>query len=320
MLTQLIRDNYSLYIEELKLIESHFGTDIYLLHTDHHKYIVKALPLDFKTLENEGYITEFLYSKRIPVPKLLKNNQGDYIIRTDKMQFHIQDFIEGSTLAVNTAPDWFLKKSAQTLGKIQNALKDYITLKRTFDADFFDISAINRKRDYLNNLLTTKEAKTNEIMKTEIMEQIKHAEMLSTFNINTSKLTYSNSHGDYYIGQIITKDELLTVIDWSSVCCLPICIEAIMSYSFADPACEKGNINVLRLKEYIKDYSDFMVLSDYDKHIMPYLFYWHLFLTNYSPPFSHVPEGYKKISELINNLLNWLYKNVDDLSSELSTL
>lgn len=30
-------------------------------------------------------------------------------------------------------------------------------------------------------------------------EQIKHLEVIKSFNIDTSKLTYSNSHGDYNI-------------------------------------------------------------------------------------------------------------------------
>lgn len=319
MLTELINENYSLKIEELKLIDRHFGTELYLLRTDRNKYIVKTLPLSFKDLENEGYVTDFLYNQGIPVAKILKTNMSEYVVRTDKIQFHIQDFIEGTTLAVNTAPDWFLKKSAQTLGRIHNVLKDYKDLKRSFDADFFDLSAINGKKKHLLNLLNSKEAKSDEILTIEIKEQIKHAEKLSCFNIDTKKLTYSNSHGDYYIGQIITQDKKFTVIDWSSACCLPICIEVIMSYSFADPVCVKGNIDIQRFKEYLKQYSEFFILNDYDKKIMPYLFYWHQFLTNYTPPFFTVPEGYKTVSKLINNLLNWFYENAEELSVELCT-
>lgn len=313
----MINRNYGLKIESIELIDSHFGTEIYLLQTDLNKYIVKTIPVNCKDLQNEGYITEFLCDKGISVAKILKTNKGEYSVRTKKMQFHIQNYIEGITLSVNTAPDWFMEKSAQTLGRIHSILKDYEVLERSFDDDFFNVLHIMSKKDFLLNLLDSKEAKKDETMAFDIKEQIKHADKIASFKIIPQNLTYSNSHGDYYIGQIITKDESFTVIDWSSACCLPICIEVIMSYTFADPYCSNGNIDIHRLKEYIKQYSQYFALSDYDLKIMPYLFYWHQFLTNYTPPFSVVPEGYKAVSKLINNLMNWLYENVDKLSNEL---
>ncbi|MDR1693560.1 MAG: hypothetical protein LBR72_09425, partial [Oscillospiraceae bacterium] len=91
----------------------------------------------------------------------------------------------------------------------------------------------------------------------------------------------------------------------------------IMSYVFADPACKNGSIDACRLNEYIYQYSKYFRLNEYDRRIMPYLFYWHQFMTNYTPPFSIIPEGYKDVSRLINKLLNWLHENVDKLSAEL---
>lgn len=246
---------------------------------------------------------------------MIKN--GEYVVKADKMQFHIQEFIEGKTLEVNTAPDCFLEQSAQTLGKIHNALKGYKRMKISFGEDFFNVSNVIDKKQSLLSLLDSEETKKDELMAFEIKEQIKHAEKISGFNIDTSKLTYSNSHGDYYISQIITHDKEFTVIDWTSACCLPICNEIIMSYAFADPACKNGTIDIHKFKQYIDQYLYYNKLSEYDLKIMPYLFYWHLFLTNYTPPFSLVPVSYKLISVLINNLLNWLYENVDKLSSEI---
>ena len=91
-----------------------------------------------------------------------------------------------------------------------------------------------------------------------------------------------------------------------------------MSFAFADPTCKNGDINIQKLKKYIEQYQMYNELSDYDLKIMPYLFYMYQFLTNYDPPFSTVPEGYKPILILVNKLINWLYGNVDKLSEELS--
>lgn len=63
MLTKLIIENYGLKVESLKLIDSYFGTEIFILKTDQGKYIVKTLPIYCEGLENEGYITDFLYKK-----------------------------------------------------------------------------------------------------------------------------------------------------------------------------------------------------------------------------------------------------------------
>ena len=119
---------------------------------------------------------------------------------------------------------------------------------------------------------------------------------------------------------MITKGNKFTVIDWTSTCSLPLCIEVIMSYAFTDPACINGSIDINRLKKYIGNYSENFILNEYEFTIMPYLFYYHQFMTNYTPPFGKVPEGYKGVSVLINKLLNWLFENVNRLSMELSAL
>lgn len=320
MLIKLIRENYSFELEDLAFIDSHFGTEIYIVQTNQGKYIVKSLPPKFGNLENEGYITDFLSEQGIDVAKIQTTRMGKYSVKTDNMQFHVQEFIEGINYKVNTAPYWFMVKSAKALGKIHHVLKDYKELSRSFGDEFFDKSNIKNKRDYLLNLLNSEDAKNDEKITFEIQEQIKHAGKILSFNFDTKRLTYSNSHGDYYIGQVITNDNKFTVIDWTSACSLPLCIEVIMSYTFADPACINGKIDLNRFKKYIRNYSEYFTLSDYDITIMPYLFYYHQFMTNYTPPFDDVPEGYRAVSLLINNLLNWLFENVEQLSMELSVL
>jgi len=317
MLLESIRKNYSLKIESLDLLDSHFGTEIYLLRTENKKFIVKSLPSLHANLEGEGKVTDFLRERGISVARVLKTNGGSYSVRMDDTQFHVQDFIEGETLAVNTAPAWFLTKSAQTLGRVHQALMDYPPLERAFDERFFDKLNVLGKKAFLTELLNSDEAKVNDTLRAEILGQMKHADKIASFDIDFTKLTFANSHGDFYIGQVITNGDSFTVIDWSSVCNLPICIELMMSYAYAAPECADGTINAAGLREYIQQYSTYSPLSEYDLKIMPYLFYWHQFMTNYTPPFSEVPPSYKTISKLINNLMDWLYYNAGTLASEL---
>src|SRR5690554_5368496 len=118
MLNELITANYGIKINKLNLVDSYFGTEIYLAESDDGRYIVKLLPLSVIGLEKEGHITEFLRNNGIPVARLLKTKNGGYVVKTDNTQFHVQEFIEGDVFKVNTAPGWLLEGSAYILGKI----------------------------------------------------------------------------------------------------------------------------------------------------------------------------------------------------------
>lgn len=55
--SHLIESNYDLKVSDMRLLEEHFGTEIYLIEAGAQKYIVKAMPLYFENVENEGFIT-----------------------------------------------------------------------------------------------------------------------------------------------------------------------------------------------------------------------------------------------------------------------
>ena len=320
MLEKLIADNYNMEIRNMTLIDHHFGTKIYLLVTDKGKYIVKTLPLHAEGMENEGYITEYLHKSGISVARLLKTICGTYHVRTDDMQFHVQEYIEGETLQVNTAPEWFMEKCVCTLGKIHHILKGYGELNTNFNGDFFSKPFANAAKDhYLEQLREARERKDTASIPA-LQERVKHLERIAEFDIDAKKLTYSNSHGDFWIAQIIVRGEELTVIDWTSACRLPVCLEIIMSYATADPACKEGAIDAGRLNRYISHYLQHFTLTGYDIKMMPYVYYHQQILCHYPPPYDNVPDAYKPICAQINNSANWLYDNAETLSKELCTL
>ena len=109
-----------------------------------------------------------------------------------------------------------------------------------FGRDFFAAdTAIRKKQQYVSELEQAKESGNRKIAPIW-EEQIRHLERISEFKIDTDKLTYANSHGDFPIGQVIVKDYDITVIDWSSACRLPVCLDVITSYVFASPNCGEG--------------------------------------------------------------------------------
>ncbi len=315
----IIENNFNLKVSEIKLLDKHFGTELYLINTTTGKYIVKVLPLYMENVKNEGELTEYLYNHGINVARFLKSKDDTYVVKMSDFQFTIQQFIEGKSLPVNTAPEWFLNKSADFLGQTALLLRDYKGLTLRFGKEFFSSKAVRRKmRQYKKELLKAKKAKDLDVIPVW-EEQIRHLKKISKFRINTQKLTYANSHGDYHIGQAIINNDNFTVIDWSSACRLPICLDVITSYVFSSPTCEEGVIDAEGLKKYITRFTKKFPLSEYDIKSMPYvLYFWHC-MCNYRPDeLCDIPDSYKAIANLINKFLNWLYDNIEELSEQLN--
>ena len=314
----IIENNFNLKVLDINLLDKHFGTELYLINTDTGKYIVKVLPLYMGNVKNEGELAEFLYSHGVKVARFLKSKEDSYVVKTPEFQFTVQQFIEGESLSVNTAPDWFISKSADFLGQTASLLKDYEGLSLRFGKDFFSVKTARRKmREYKKELAKAK--KSNTIKTVPLWEeQILHLKRISKFHIDTKKVTYANSHGDYHIGQAIIHNNDFTVVDWSSACRLPICLDVITSYVFSSPTCAEGEIDADGLKKYIKQFTEKFPLTEYDIKAMPYvLYFWHC-MCNYRPDeLADIPESYKAIAKLINDFLNWLYDNVEELSENL---
>jgi len=121
----------------------------------------------------------------------------------------------------------------------------------------------------------------------------------------------------YYIGQIICNNKELTAIDWDSAHNTFLWYEVIMSYTYADLICRDGTINVEKFKKYLDEYTKYIALSSYDLSVMPYFYYYFICFTNFYPPYGGISADYRKIASLKDNLMDWLYYNVDDLSKAL---
>ncbi len=59
-ISAFIENNYGMAITDIRLLDSHFGTDIYKVKTDKSEYMVKAMLPGMALSENEGMITEYL--------------------------------------------------------------------------------------------------------------------------------------------------------------------------------------------------------------------------------------------------------------------
>ncbi|MCL2287366.1 MAG: class I SAM-dependent methyltransferase [Firmicutes bacterium] len=128
-----------------------------------------------------------------------------------------------------------------------------------------------------------------------------------------------NTHGDFYIAQVIVKEGELVTIDWTQAGRNPACFEVLISYTYAVPECKDGAIDTAKFMPYLDEYQKYapFKLTEYDLKMMPYLLYHHCALWSFTPPYDNLPDEYKKIAALTDKLANRLYDNVDSLSREL---
>ena len=94
----------------------------------------------------------------------------------------------------------------------------------------------------------------------------------------------------------------------------------MLSYVFASPECKDGRIDSEGLKRYINNHAKHFPLNDYDIQIMPYLYYYAQMICNYSPDEIYknlLPDWWKDKCDLIINVTDWLYENVEKLSEAL---
>jgi tRNA A-37 threonylcarbamoyl transferase component Bud32 len=315
-LIHLIKQNFDIDITKIEILVDHTDSKVYSLESLTEKYALKEMGANNK-LENESELNKHLISKGIKVPKIYYTTTGAHIIYNNELMYILYEFIEGKIYDLNTAPDWYLIKQAQTLGQIQNALRDYKQLGLGFGQNFFSEEKNIHGEKIILEKIKQAEEKHDIALTTALNERLKHIKRVSCFEFNCNKLTYVNTHGDLYINQIIVRDGELIVIDWTHPGCLLACFEVIMSYVYAAPECKDGIINIDKFKPILSEYLKYTKLNHYDLKMMPYFLYFYCVFCSFMPPYDDLPIDYFKIANLTDNLANWLYDNVEKLSSEI---
>ena len=130
-----------------------------------------------------------------------------------------------------------------------------------------------------------------------------------------------NSHGDYSVQQLIYNDkEETTVIDFETAKKLPIIWEVMRSYSYIDKEAKNGNLNLNTLVDYVKEFSKYVKLNEYDLKYVAKIY----LIQIVSSPFGYKQynDNYEKTGLLEfalfrTNLCRYLYKNSDEISLRL---
>ena len=131
-----------------------------------------------------------------------------------------------------------------------------------------------------------------------------------------------NSHGDYSVQQLIYNDDngKTTVIDFETAKKLPIIWEVMRSYSYIDEEVKNGKINIDTLVEYVKEFTKYIQLNEYDLKYAPQIY----LIQIVSSPFGYKQynDDYEKTGLLEfalfrTNLCRYLYNNSKEISTRL---
>ncbi len=321
---ELLARHYNLEVTDIEKSALGAGSDTYFVSCKNGKYVVKFPSVnEINNPEAEPKLCSFLLENGINVCRFITNNRGEFVTADDNGRlFHVQQFVDGTLYDWNTAPDWLLKQSAETLGKIHTALKSYNGLPVGIGENFFRYMTPEKAlRSYQNTLETARKNGDSEIEK-DLLFRIGLIERFPKYSFDLSRLTCCATHGDYFISQLICgEDKINAVIDWTTACVHPVVWEIMRSYVYAAPECANGEINISRLADYFRSYLRFAKLSDYDLQNAAKLFYYQIAVCDYYNQYytssAANREIYLQQAVFSTRLMKWFEMNINEIQEAL---
>lgn len=321
---KIIENNYDIgEIKDIKPILEGASSECFKVISESGNYLFKDIEMIFMNHpDKEPLINEVLMKNGISVSKFYKTKEGKYLGEYLGHTFHLQSFEKGKVLEMNMAPQWFMEESAVILGKIHKALEGIPPLSEGIGESFFKfVNADSARESYEESL--KKAIKNHEEQNIIDLEyRIKLLDKIKDIKLDIDKFTYKNTHGDYFISQILCgENSINAVIDFTSACVHPACWELIRSYSYADPKCANGSIDFDNLKKYICNYMKYGELNAYDIKMMGYLYYYQLAVSDYFSQYYESENSNKSVLCRYANwstmLCRWFEENVEELSLKL---
>ncbi len=215
-----------------------------------------------------------------------------------------------------------MKESARLLGMIHSTLTEYDDLPVGIGENFFkNMTPYRALESYIRTLENAR--KDNDTAIVESLEyRINLMERFPVSDINICNFTSLNTHGDYFIDQIIcSEDRVKGIIDWTTACIHPVSWEIMRSYVYAEPNLADGCIELSSLICYIESYLDTGKLSKYDIVNMARLYFYQISVCDYYGQYYNSTSDNKDLflyqAEFSTKLMKWFDKNLDWLEREL---
>lgn len=323
-IANIIEGNYSIgYSRSIACLAGGYGSRIYYVQSDNGSYIFRDIEQDgMNHPENEAQIIAELKKYNIPTPDIIPANNGDYLVAIEDKIYQLRSFAEGKMYDRNSAPNWLLSESACLLGRIQRCMEQLPPLPDGISSAYFRYFTPERAEHNHLHTLETADAMRDLDISMAINCKIKMIRALKPIDLDFSKLTCKNTHGDYKIQHLICQNERISsVIDFTSSCTHPVCWEVMRSYTLSAPECADGVINIESFKRYISNFLEYGTLNDYDLKFMPLAFYYQNVIADYFGQYFAMENKNKHV--LLNDaflslkICTWLEQNLAQLENAL---
>ena len=327
MIKELIKKHYGITVKDYSKLSLGAGSNTYRVSDiNGYEYLLKNTNInEANNPQNEPKLCEHLCSKGISVSEFIKDINGEFVWYEQGKIYHMQKFVSGENYGMHSAPCWLMEEIPKTLGKIHTALTDYDALPVGIGDNFFKYMTPNAALQSYRKSYEFAVENSHKNVADDLLYRIKLMESFSVPEIDLSKLTLSNTHGDYFISQIICTDKkIAAVIDWTTACIHPVVWEIIRSYIYSCPDCKDGNIDIPNMVEYTGNYMKYASLNKDDLKMMPYIFYYQISVCDYyNQYFSSSADNryiYLEQAILSTKLMKWFERYAEDLSASLSNL
>ena len=237
----------------------------------------------------EAKLLDYLSDAEFPVTRFYKADNNEFVIKYQNHILCLEEYIEGHTYGYNDLPLELLPKVGRMLGKLHQALKDYVLPVGMSEEWLTSISAdsVIAKYDELIQLADSKAAADK---LPQLMEDFRYKKQLAVrceeYKKYYNGITYCGTHGDFQGCQLIwEQDEIKAVIDFSAAACLPVTWEIMRSFVQSSNLCRNSaTIDIPALCDYVREYLKFSPLTKNDMIAMPYVYLFQLAQSRYGYP------------------------------------
>ncbi|MDD3243708.1 MAG: phosphotransferase [Eubacteriales bacterium] len=323
-ISDLVLKEYGYTVRKEHKLSVGAGSNTYILDTDNGRFVLKNPSTSQINLPDaEPALCQHMLAKGLPVSRFVPTRSGKFVLRTEQGDiWHMQHFEEGVNYALNAAPEWLLDASAAMLGRIHTALLDYPTLPDGIGEGFFNYMTPARALASYEATLRTAEAQKLSDIAQDVRWRMGLMERFPLSTPDIDCFTRGNTHGDYFISQLLCGDgRINAVIDWTSACRHPLVWELMRSYVYADPACAKGNIDIPRLLACVRAYLQEAPLTHADIIGMPELFYYQIAVCDYYSQYLDSDASNRHIylhqAVFSTRLMQWFEANLNTLRDAL---
>ncbi|MDO8563903.1 MAG: hypothetical protein Q7R87_02755 [Nanoarchaeota archaeon] len=310
------------------------NANIFKIKCDGEYYVLKEYQSSYKLKDiiNEERVTNLLKENWIPTVEIILCLNSDYAWEYNERICVLQKFIDGVVMSPFSGSYKAMMESGYYLSKINLALQKIKLDKEDNISDWLTPKSFLKTEQNYDKIIEEcdkyemdsifKKIKGDILIKKNLLKEFAKNK---TIIRSLAGVTHMNSHGDYSVMQFIyenDKSKIKAILDLSAAAKLPVVWEVIRSYSYIDPKCKEGEIDIKNLVDYVIEYMKTIKLSKTDLSMMPYVYLIQLLKSSYgySQYVLYFSENKEQLIEFAfwrTKMCQWLAANAEKLSKEL---